>query len=42
MRLLLQKLRQPKQLPFIRIEDVACYTLEIEKGKKKKVGTKGF
>lgn len=40
---LLSEIAAAKQLPFIRDEDVACYTLEIEKGKEeKKVGTKSF
>ena len=40
---LLAETAAAKQLPFIRDEDVACYTLEIEKGKEeKKVGTKSF
>ena len=40
---LLSEIAAAKQFPFIRDEDVACYTLEIEKGKEeKKVGTKSF
>ena len=40
---LLAETAAARQLPFIRDEDVACYTLEIEKGKEeKKVGTKSF
>lgn len=40
---LLSEIAAAKQLPFIRDEDVACYTLEIKKGKEeKKVGTKSF
>ena len=31
---LLSEIAAAKQLPFIRDEDVACYTLEIEKGKE--------
>lgn len=33
---LLSEIAAAKQLPFIRDEDVACYTLEIEKEKKRK------
>ena len=32
--LLLSEIAAAKQLPFIRDEDVACYILEIEKGKE--------